>query len=62
MSLAGPILKFALRVVIWGLSVMMILKTLEINITPLLAGAGIAGIAETLAAQDVLGNFFGGAV
>ena len=59
---AGPVLKFALRVVIWGLGLMMILDTLEINITPLLAGAGIAGVAVALAAQDVLGNFFGGAV
>lgn len=59
---AGPVLKFALRVVIWGLGLMMILNTLEINITPLLAGAEIAGVAVALAAQDVLGNFFGGAV
>ena len=50
----GPILKFILRVVIWGLGAMMILNTLEINITPLLAGAGIAGVAVALAAQDVL--------
>ena len=47
---AGPVLKFALRVVIWGLGLMMILNTLEINITPLLAGAGIAGVAVALAA------------
>ncbi|HJK18541.1 MAG TPA: mechanosensitive ion channel family protein [Methanocorpusculum sp.] len=58
----GPILKFILRVVIRGLGAMMILNTLEINITPLLAGAGIAGVAVALAAQDVLGNIFGGAV
>lgn len=57
---AGPVLKFSLRVVIWGFGVLMILDTLNINITPLLAGAGIAGIAVALAAQDVLGNIFGG--
>lgn len=61
-SRAGPVLKFALRVIIWGFGVMMILNTLNINITPLLAGAGIAGIAVALAAQDVLGNIFGGVV
>ncbi|MDE2518753.1 MAG: mechanosensitive ion channel family protein [Methanocorpusculum sp.] len=61
-SRAGPILKFTLRVIIWGFGVMMILNTLNINITPLLAGAGIAGIAVALAAQDVLGNIFGGVV
>ena len=59
---AIPVLKFALRVAIWGLGLMMILNTLEINITPFLAGAGIAGVAVTLADQDVLGNFFGGVV
>jgi len=58
---AEPILKFTLRVAIWGFGVMIILNTLEIDITPLLAGAGIAGIAVALAAQDILGNIFGGA-
>ncbi|MDV0441288.1 mechanosensitive ion channel family protein [Methanorbis furvi] len=61
-SRVGPILKFSLRVVIWGLGIMMVLATLQINITPLLAGAGIAGIAVALAAQDLLGNIFGGVV
>lgn len=49
----GPVLKFALRVVIWGLGLMMILNTLEINITSLLAGTGIVGVAVALATQDV---------
>ena len=40
----------------------MILATFDVNITPLLAGAGIAGLAIALAAQDILGNFFGGAI
>ncbi len=61
-SRVGPILKFVLRVVIWGLGLMMVLSVLNINITPLLAGAGIAGIAVALAAQDLLSNIFGGVV
>ena len=32
----------------------------EINITPLLASAGIAGVAVALAAKETLSNFFGG--
>lgn len=32
----------------------------NINITPLLASAGIAGVAIALAAKDTLANFFGG--
>jgi hypothetical protein len=31
----------------------------EINITPLLASAGVAGIAIALAAKGTLANFFG---
>lgn len=57
-----PVLELIIRVVIWTLGLLMILATLEINITPLLAGAGIAGIAVALAAQDILSNIFGGLV
>ena len=32
------------------------------DITPFLAGAGIAGLAIALAAQDIISNFFGGAI
>ena len=41
---------------------MLIFVNLEINITPFLAGAGIAGLAFALAAQDLISNFFGGAI
>jgi small-conductance mechanosensitive channel len=38
----------------------MVLSIWKINITPLLASAGIAGIAIAIAAKDTLANFFGG--
>jgi small-conductance mechanosensitive channel len=38
----------------------VILSIWQINITPLLASAGIAGIAIAIAAKDTLANFFGG--
>ena len=41
-------------------SSMFILSRWKINITPLLASAGIAGVAVALAAKDTLANFFGG--
>lgn len=44
-------------VVIGGL---MVLAVWQINLTPLLASAGLAGIIVALAAKDTLGNFFGG--
>ncbi|MDV0445085.1 hypothetical protein MmiAt1_06410 [Methanimicrococcus sp. At1] len=47
---------------IWFVAFLVILRIYHISLTPLLAGAGIAGIAIALAAQDMLGNFFGSAM
>ncbi|WNY26470.1 mechanosensitive ion channel family protein [Methanolapillus ohkumae] len=48
--------------IIWFVAILVILEIYKVNITPLLAGAGVLGIAVALAAQDMLGNFFGGAM
>ncbi len=48
------------KYIILFLALLAILEVLGIDITPLLAGAGIAGIAAALALQDTLSNFFGG--
>ena len=50
------------KYLIWFIGILYILTLYEINITPLIAGAGIIGIAIALAAQDLFSNFFGGAV
>lgn len=55
-------LELSARYIIWFVGIMLVLVNLEINITPFLAGAGIAGIALALAAQDLISNFFGGAI
>ena len=55
-------LELAARYLIWFIGIMLILVNLEVNITPFLAGAGIAGLAFALAAQDLISNFFGGAI
>ena len=57
-----PMLEIITKYLIWFAAVLLILANFDINITPLLAGAGIAGIALALAAQDLIGNFFSGAV
>jgi small-conductance mechanosensitive channel len=57
-----PILEIAARYLIWFVAFLLILADFKIDITPFLAGAGIAGLALALAAQDILGNFFGGAI
>jgi small-conductance mechanosensitive channel len=41
-------------------SIMLVLSIWKVNVTPLLASAGIVGVAVALAAKDTLANFFGG--
>ncbi len=57
-----PILLTMVRYLIWFVAFLLILADFQVDITPLLAGAGIAGIALALAAQDILSNFLGGAI
>jgi small-conductance mechanosensitive channel len=57
-----PMLEIAAKYLIWFVAFLLLLKNFNIDITPLLAAAGIAGLAIALAAQDILGNFLGGAI
>lgn len=54
------LLKNVFRVVLVILGVLWLLAVWDVNLTPLFASAGIAGIALALAAKDTLANFFGG--
>jgi MscS family membrane protein len=56
------LLEIGAKYVIWFIALLLILSTLKIDITPLIAGAGIVGLAFALAAQDIISNFFGGAM
>jgi len=56
------LLSLVIRYVVWFAAVMLVLATFTIDVTPFLAGAGIAGLAVALAAQDIISNFFGGAI
>lgn len=49
-----------LRIMLWILAGLMVLQTLGISISGLLAFGGIGGIAVGFAAKDMLSNFFGG--
>jgi small-conductance mechanosensitive channel len=49
---------FAARVVLWGVVSLLVLDNLGVNITGLIAGLGIGGIAVALALQNVLGDLF----
>jgi small-conductance mechanosensitive channel len=57
-----PILLITVRYFIWFVVFLLLLANFNIDITALLAAAGIAGIALALAAQDILSNFLGGAI
>jgi len=48
------------RVIVLAGGIFLLLSIWKINITPLLASAGIAGVAVALAAKETLSNFFGG--
>jgi len=48
--------------IIWFVGLLMILCMLDVDVTPLVAGAGVAGIAIALASQEIIGNIFAGSV
>lgn len=52
------ILKFISRLLVWSLILLLVMDNLGINVTALLAGLGIGGIAVALALQNVLGDLF----
>jgi small-conductance mechanosensitive channel len=53
----GLIQLFA-RVVVWSIAFLLILNNLGFDVTALVAGLGIGGIAVALAAQNILGDLF----
>lgn len=52
------IIGFVLNVVIWAMVLLLTLDNLGIDITALVAGLGIGGIAVALAVQNILGDLF----
>src|SRR5450631_4773772 len=52
------IINFVARMLIWSLLTLVALDNLGVNITALLAGLGVGGVAVALALQNVLGDLF----
>jgi len=52
------IIDFVGKILIWSLLVLLALDNLGVNITALLAGLGVGGIAVALALQNILGDLF----
>jgi small-conductance mechanosensitive channel len=56
--MALALLGFAARVAIWTLVLLVVLDQLGFNITALVTGLGIGGVAIALAVQNILGDLF----
>lgn len=52
------IINFVSKVVIWSMVTLLTLENLGVDITALVAGLGVGGIAVALAVQNVLGDLF----
>jgi small-conductance mechanosensitive channel len=52
------IISFVARMLIWSLLILVALSNFGVNITALLAGLGVGGVAVALALQNVLGDLF----
>jgi small-conductance mechanosensitive channel len=55
---ALSLIQFIVRVAVWSLALLLIFQNLGFDITALIAGLGVGGIAVALAAQSVLGDLF----
>ena len=55
-----PLTHKAIRVIFMIIAFLWVLRIWEVNITPYLAGAGIAGLVLGMALQDTMKNVFGG--
>ena len=59
MATALGALGFVAKALIWAIFVLLILQNLGVEITALLAGVSVGGIAVALAVQNVLGDLLG---
>lgn len=55
---AMDLVGFLVRLFVWAAVLLVLLDNLGVNITALVAGLGVGGIAVALAAQNVLGDLF----
>ncbi len=55
---AMDVLGFVLRVAVWTVVLLLVLDNFGLNVTALVAGLGVGGIAVALAAQNVLSDLF----
>lgn len=56
----GSILKSITSILVFGIAFLMILETLTIDITPIIASAGVLGVAIGFGAQNLIKDFLSG--
>jgi len=56
-----PLAKKTVTFIIYAIAFVLIIQTMGFQVTGLVAGLGIGGLAFALAAKDILANLFGGA-
>lgn len=61
-STAVTLLSFAGKLLLWGFIALLSLENLGIDVTALIAGLGVGGIAVALATQTLLGDLLGSVV
>lgn len=54
------IVKGLIKIVVWSIFIMMFLETFGLNLGPILAGAGIIGLAVGFGAQELVRDFIAG--
>ena len=59
-ALVGRIIRVILKALLWFTTVIIVLSSLGISVSSLVAVLSIIGVAFSLAIQDFLGNVFGG--
>ena len=55
-----PILRKGIRIIIWSMAIIIGLNNVGYDVTALIAGLGIGGLAFAMAAKDTVANIFGG--
>jgi small-conductance mechanosensitive channel len=53
-------LSYVIRILVWTMTILLLLGQFDINLGPLLAGAGIAGVALGFGAQSLVKDFLSG--
>jgi small conductance mechanosensitive channel len=58
----GTLAESVVRVLVWGFAILTALGTVGVNLAPLIAGAGVLGVAIGFGAQDIVKDFLSGVI